>query len=340
MRIELLPKDLTYYKANLHSHSTLSDGCITPEQMKEGYKAKGYSILAITDHNVFLPHNDLSEDDFLMLNGLEYNADPGDGSGRTCHFCAIAGSQDTVIQPLFHREKYYIRGAVEARKFVKYDESLPDYERVYSAEGISEMMKVCREAGFFVTYNHPCWSLEHYPEYMGYEGMHAMEIVNYACVQMGYPEYNEQVYDDMLTGGKRVLCSANDDNHSVGKDAFGGFTMIGAKELKYESVMDALFAGRFYASTGALIDAIWFEDGVLHVEAPACKEIRVFTGARRAFRKVGTADAPVTEAAFKLDNPCRYDYVRVTVTDFDGKQAFSQAYYTADLGLTKTMEFL
>ena len=46
MRIELLPKDLTYYKANLHSHSTLSDGCVTPEEMKAAYKEKGYSILA------------------------------------------------------------------------------------------------------------------------------------------------------------------------------------------------------------------------------------------------------------------------------------------------------
>jgi hypothetical protein len=116
--------------------------------------------------------------------------------------------------------------------------------------------------------------------------------------------------------------------------------MIGAKELKYDSVTETLFKGNFYASTGALIDAIWFEDGVLHVEAPACKEIRVFTGARRAFRKVGTADAPVTEAAFKLDDPCRYDYVRVVVTDFDGNQAFSQPYYTKELGLKKTMEFL
>ena len=332
MRIELLPKDLTYYKANLHSHSTLSDGCVTPEEMKAAYKKKGYSILAITDHNVFLVHNDLTEDDYLMLNGLEYNADPGDGSGRTCHFCAIAGSQDTEIQPLFHREKYCIRGAVEARKFVKYDESLPDYERVYSGEGISEMMKACRDAGFFVTYNHPCWSLEHYPEYMGYEGMHAMEMVNYACVQMGYAEYNERVYDDMLMGGKRLFCTANDDNHSVGKDAFGGFTMIGAKELKYESVMDALFAGRFYASTGAEISAIYIEDGKIHIETPEAKEIRIFGGYRFAKRMIAGEDAPLTHAAFALpDN--RSKYLRVVVTDFEGNKAYSNAYFFDELGI-------
>ena len=137
MRIDLLPKNLNYYKANLHSHSTLSDGGITPAEMRAAYKAKGYSVLAVTDHNVFIPHNDLTEADFLMLNGIEYNADPHDGTGRTCHFCAVALDPETEIQPLYHREKYCTRGAIEARKQVKFDESLPDYERVYSAEGIS-----------------------------------------------------------------------------------------------------------------------------------------------------------------------------------------------------------
>ncbi len=340
MRIDLLSKGLTYYKANLHSHSTLSTGRVAPEEMKAAYKAKGYSVLAITDHNVFIPHNDLSEPDFLMLNGIEYNIDSCDGSYRTCHFCAIASDKETELQPLFHRTEYFAHTAKEAVRMVKFDENAPDYRREYTRACINEMMKTCKERGFFITYNHPCWSLERYPEYMGYNEMHAMEIVNYTCAQRGYPEVSETVLDDMLTGGKRVFCVATDDSHSVTQEAFGGFVMIGARELSYRAITDALFKGNFYASTGAVIDAIWFEDGMLHVEAPACKEIRVFTGARRAWRKIGTVDAPVTEAAFKLDNPCRYDYVRVTVTDFDGKQAFSQAYYTADLGLTKTMEFL
>ncbi len=333
MKIELLPKDLNYYKANLHSHSTLSDGGVTPEEMKAAYKEKGYSVLAITDHNVFIPHNDLTERDFLLLNGLEYNADPHDGSGRTCHFCAIAKDPEMDVQPLFHREKYCVRGAVESRRLVKYDESLPDYERVYSAEGVSEMMKTCRDAGFFVTYNHPVWSLERYPEYMGYEGMHAMEMVNYACVQMGYPEFNERIYDDMLMGGKRLFCSANDDNHSVGKDAFGGYTMIGAPALTYKSVTDALFAGRFYASTGAAISALYIEDGVLHVEVPEAKEIRVFSGFRFAKRRIGTREEPLTHVEFALPDS-RSKYFRVTVTDFEGKCAYSRAYFFDELGIT------
>lgn len=43
--------------------------------------------------------------------------------------------------------------------------------------------------------------------------MNAMEIVNHECCELGYPEHNERVYDDMLRGGKRIYCVATDDNH-------------------------------------------------------------------------------------------------------------------------------
>ncbi len=333
MRIDILPKHLNYYKANLHSHSTLSDGQPTPEQMKAAYKEKGYSILAITDHNVFIPHNDMTEADFLMLNGIEYNLDSNDGSARTCHFCAIARDPETVIQPFFHRTKYYFRGAIEARKSVRFDPSKPDYVRTYSHAGISEMMKGCADAGFFVTYNHPAWSLERYPEYMGYEGMHAIEMVNNGCVVLGYPEHNETVYDDMLMGGKRVFCIATDDNHIVERDSFGAYTVIGAPALEYRAVTDALFAGTFYCSTGAAIDEMYIEDGTLYVKTPPAREIRVFTGARHAKCIRGTREKPVTELCFDVSDPrCRY--FRVTVTDLDGNCAYSNAYYPAALGVT------
>ena len=44
------------YRANLHSHTNLSDGTLTPEQMVQAYQEKGYSILAITDHELSLIH--------------------------------------------------------------------------------------------------------------------------------------------------------------------------------------------------------------------------------------------------------------------------------------------
>lgn len=36
-----------------------------PERMKEEYKARGYSIIAFTDHNVLVDHSYLADGDFL-----------------------------------------------------------------------------------------------------------------------------------------------------------------------------------------------------------------------------------------------------------------------------------
>ena len=109
--------------------------------------------------------------------------------------------------------------------------------------------------------------------------------------------------------------------------------MIGAPALTYKDVMDALFAGRFYASTGAEISALYIEDGKICIEAPAAKEICVFTGFRYAKRMIGTEDAPLTHAEFALPDG-RSKYFRVVVTDFEGNKAYSNAYFFDALGLT------
>lgn len=41
-----------HYKANLHAHTTQSDGHLTPTQVIDEYHKRGYSILALTDHNL------------------------------------------------------------------------------------------------------------------------------------------------------------------------------------------------------------------------------------------------------------------------------------------------
>ena len=60
-----------FYKASLHTHTTISDGRIEPEQVKKMYKDKGYSIVAFTDHEVLVSHRELSDDNFLALTAYE-----------------------------------------------------------------------------------------------------------------------------------------------------------------------------------------------------------------------------------------------------------------------------
>lgn len=337
MRKYLLPEGGKFYKANLHSHSTVSDGKLTPEQMKEAYKAQGYSVIAYTDHNVMIDQTHLCDDEFVALNGYELNAnDPGAvfKYRKTCHLCLIALKPDNLRQVCWHREKYMVGKGADYRHLVQFDPNMPDFERDHSPECINTMINAGVENGFFVTYNHPVWSLENRSDYEHYHGMHAMEICNYASFRQ-FPEYDEIIYDDMLRMGKRIYCIATDDNHngapldSLKRDSFGGFTMIKADKLEYTAITDALVAGNFYASMGPEIKELYMEGNKLCVKTGPCEKIVMGTGCRKtraAFREKGKK---LTYAEFIVEPDDTY--VRITVTDKYGRHANTNAYFVEDI---------
>lgn len=337
MKQYLLPEQGRFYKANLHCHSVCSDGRKTPEELKEFYKAHGYSIIAYTDHDVFVPHHELTDDDFLALAGfeMEFNEPYAVRDRLTAHLCFIAGSPEMEIQPCWN-EKYAepVHGASH-KHLVKFDPSQPPFERFHTPECVNEVIKVARDAGFFVTYNHPAWSQEDYTHYSKYEGMHAMEIYNNACQKLGYESYAPLAYDDMLRGGKKIYAIATDDNHNARPDdhprcdSFGGFTMIKAEKLDYKTITKALFDGNFYASQGPEIHELYVEDGKIHVTCSDATSILLNTGRRSAQMVFAHEEEPVNEAEFEL----REDdaYFRITVTDAKGRHANTRAYFPKDL---------
>ena len=75
MRQYLLPEKGKFYKANLHMHTTVSDGANTPQEVKEAYQKEGYSIVAFSDHEVMVPHNELTDCNFLALTAFEKSID-------------------------------------------------------------------------------------------------------------------------------------------------------------------------------------------------------------------------------------------------------------------------
>lgn len=338
MKKFLLPESGNFYKANLHCHTTLSDGNFTPEQVKEHYKSLGYSIVAYTDHDVFLPHPELCDDSFLALNGFEVETNAAHEAGvsfdlvKTCHFCCIALDPETVIQPCWHRKHYLFGNAVNQRELVKFDESQPDYVRSHTSEGITDHMTKVREAGFFVTYNHPTWSIEDYSDYVGFHGMHAMEMFNGSCNAMGYEDYNPRVYDDMLRGGERIYCIGADDNHNSKRwqgtrrsDSGWAWTVIKADKLDYKTVTDAMLAGNFYASEGPEIKELWYEDGYVHIKCSDADRITYISGTRHRGTVLADADGTVNEAVFDVKPHDKY--FRLTVTDKSGKHACTNAYF-------------
>ena len=50
MKRILLDSATPFFKGNMHCHSTVSDGALAPQELKELYRAHGYHFIAFTDH--------------------------------------------------------------------------------------------------------------------------------------------------------------------------------------------------------------------------------------------------------------------------------------------------
>lgn len=336
MKKYLLPENGNFYKANLHCHTTISDGKLTPEEIKEHYKKNGYSIIAYTDHDVMVPHPELDDENFLALYGYEVQLDNWHSKDYadtdTCHICLIALNRNIDYPVASARTGYKVGNAVNYVQYLKFRDDQPDFEREYSVKCANQVFKDGREQGYFVTYNHPTWSQEGYETYSQYEGMHCMEIYNHGC-NLNYFEYNHRVYDDLLKQGKRIYCMASDDTHChypighVKNDCCGGWVNIKADKLEYETITKALVEGKFYSSTGPEIKSLYIEDNKIFVETSPAKKILFTTARRKAFSYI-QEDKPITFCDFGLQK--EDVYVRVTVFDEFGNHADTNAYFVEE----------
>ena len=90
-----------------------------------------------------------------------------------------------------------------------------------------------------------------------------------------------------------------------------------------------MVAGNFYASQGPQIHNLWFEDGKIHIDCSDAESIALHTGTRRA--KLLQADAGEFISSADFDVELEDIYVRITVTDANGKHANTNAYFTDEL---------
>ena len=328
MKKWLLPQQGEFYKANLHAHTIQSDGQNTPEEVKDIFKSKGYSVVAYTDHNVFLDRSNLCDETFIALNGVELDINGRDfGSGwlimETCHINFIAKSQDNLKFP-YYNEKYFYANASKYSSLMKKDESTYNYERVYTPQCISEMLLGGQQRGFYTVYNHPTGSLERYPIYSKYENMNAMEIYN------GVWSNDTHVYDDMISLGKKIHCVGGDDSHSLDGSGFS-WTMIKAERLGYREIMQALEDGNFYASQGPSIYELYVEDGVINIKTSDAQAIFFSTASRSPGRiyKRAQEGKYLNQATFKVLLESKY--VRIIVVGPNGKTPSTNVYYVEDL---------
>ncbi len=248
-RTWLLPESGNLYKANLHVHSTVSDGKFTPEELKEMYMQRGYHAIAYTDHQTCVPHPELTDENFVALTGVEIAF--GIGGKTSVHACGIM--RDPLAELHIPNE-------------------ISDDLEVINA-GIS----LLREKNCITTLNHPRWSGMSYETLSKITDVDNIEVLNgFELVQDGYGD-SSACFELELRRGRKVRPLATDDSHTTsapdkpGYEYFQGFTMIKSESLTYENLIRALESGAFYASTGPLIYNMWLEGKTLHIEcSPAC----------------------------------------------------------------------
>jgi len=307
---KILFESKNIYKANMHCHTTVSDGALTPEEIKKNYKEQGYSVVAFTDHNLLKPQNHLNDDGFLAINACEIDINQKDkekgefyGARKTYHFNFYATQPDMVETP-----------------------PLPGFD--YSdLKALNKYIKARVKEGFLVCYNHPYWSLQDYSDYIGLKKLFAMEIYNHNCELEGYYGHHPQVYDDMLRMGHKIFCFATDDNHNekgrpVGDDSFGGYIQINSPALSYSDIMDSLISGDFYSSQAPEINEISMDGNTLYIKSSNVELIAVYTAGRRCYSTQGT---DINEAAFELKG--NEKYIRIMCRDKNGRNANSNAYW-------------
>lgn len=338
MKQHLLPRVEKYFKTNLHTHSNISDGKLTPEAVIRAYREAGYSILSITDHNITVDHSDKTTDDFLLLTGMEVNINddlykPTEGfAGVTYHLNLISKTPHNLWQPVCTIGK---RETARPYEEIVTAENMP---KVYDVEAINNIIAKSNEKGFLVMYNHPVWSRQHYPDYIPLKGLWAMELRNTTSIVAGYNENNHRVYQDMLDAGMRLFPTGTDDAHSE-RSMFGAWIMVGAEKLEYASVIEALEKGDFYMSCGPEIHSLRLEDGFLEIECSDAAEILVETHARSSRRAKAEPGTVMNSARINLTKffewsekvPKENAFFRVTVFAPDGSYAATRAYWLDEL---------
>lgn len=290
-----------FYRGNLHTHSSRSDGALDPAEVCRRYRAEGYDFIALTDHLVGLydyPITDtrpFRDEGFTTILGAELHSGTME-NGELWHLLAVGLPLD------FERPH------------------APHFSPVDGQESAPEIARRCVEAGAFVAVAHPQWSGLTLADARSIEAAHAVEVYNHTSAQGCDRGDGWSVADLLLGEGRRLSVIATDDAHFHGDDAFGGWVMVKAEENSPEALLAALKAGRFYASQGPALHAITVVDGGVEI---ACSPVTRVIVQGQGTATVGVTGRSMTRARLPLERLARSPWMRITLIDAAGKRAWS-----------------
>ncbi len=250
-----LSRDFVWLRGNLHTHTTVSDGVSSPEEVIAAYEQKGYDFLAISDHDIFVP-----PDNYQSLTKMTLI--PADEVSRHGpHILAVQISE--VVPPDADRQK------------------------VIDATNAQGGFAILNHPNWQKHFNH--FPQEQMEQLTGYAGI---EIYNGVIERLEGSALATDRWDKLLSNGRRVWGYAHDDSHRPVDIARGwNVVQIGNGTASVPAICDALRNGRFYGSTGVTITRIEVSDRTLSITAPNAQRIRFLGAWGKEFRYVDANEA-------------------------------------------------
>jgi hypothetical protein len=348
--------DLTWYKGNLHTHTYWSDGDEFPEMVLDWYKSNGYDFVALSDHNTMAqdekwkliaksPLYEESFNQYLEKFGADwvvYKTDTGRIQVKLKTFTEYKSKLEANNFLIIPSEEItnYVNGkipvhvnATNLQRFIEPPQCSYS-NRSYAAIGGCRAKTTGRNRSSHVSPYQPS------PILAGpitAEDMIALKGERFFEVYNGHPLVHN--YGDSLRMSTEVMWDtinvayanrnqplmyglATDDSHSYHQfgssfsNAGRGWVMVQAKNLTTESIIEAMEAGRFYASTGVVLKKLSFEDNVLKI-AVAAEEGELyqidFIGIAKKDNKAHVVKVVFgTGATFKVTD--EYLFVRAKIT--------------------------
>jgi hypothetical protein len=294
-----------FWRGNLHTHSTRSDGVVRPDEVCRRYRDQGYDFIALTDHFI-------GAYGYPIVDTVPF---------RTDRFTTILGAE-LHSGAMANGELWHVLAVGLPADFAPSDS--PDFHVRPGQETGPEIAARAVAAGAFVAIAHPQWSGLTVEDARSVTAAHAVEIYNHGCAVGCDRGDGAAIADQLLAEGRRIGLIATDDAHFYEPDHFGGWVMVKAHANDPEALLDALKAGHYYASQGPEIRDIRVHPDRVEVECSAVATV-IVQGAGTA--AVNIHGPSMTRAELPTGRLKQSPYLRVTVVDAAGRRAWSNPHF-------------
>ncbi len=290
-----------FYRGNLHTHSTQSDGALPPEEVCRRYQAEGYDFIALTDHFVGqfnYPITDTTafrNGEFTTILGAEMHTGTME-NGNLWHLVAVGLPTD--FTPPY----------------------APYLKPADGSEPAAILAQRARDAGAFVVVVHPHWSGMTETDAQTITAAHAIEVYNHGTFIDNDRGEGFVTLEHLLNKGRRLSLVATDDAHFNSPDHFGGWVMVKSLESTPEALLEALKLGQFYSSLGPEIHDIRIANRRIEID---CSEVSTIIVQGQGSNTATLHGEAMTTGSLSLHRLGNSPWIRVSIMNYAGKRAWS-----------------